>query len=103
LLSFRVETTGPQKRPASGGILPEKTMSNERKHSRSPNRERPAMMESLEGRRLMTATPISAPSPAQLVYSVNIVGMSALTQPLPETTVVARPAPTRFYDFDWWW
>ena len=77
-------------------------MCNERKHS-SSNRQRPAMMESLEGRRLMTATPISAPSPAQLVYSVNIVGMSAPTQPLPGATVVARPAPSGFWDWSDWW
>jgi hypothetical protein len=78
---------------ASGGNTQENAMNREQVNRRNLSRQRPLMVEPLEGRQLMSVTPVPAPSP---VGMQNIIITSVIQPTQPPSAGVAILSPVYF-------
>ena len=65
-------------------------MNRKQMNRRNPSRRRPLMVEPLEGRQLMSVTPVATPSPAGM-QNVIITSVSQPTQPPPAGLAILSP------------
>jgi len=82
--------TGPHERQASGGNTQENVMNREQMNRRNSSRHRPVMVEPLEGRQLMSITPVPALSPVSM-QNVIVTSVSQPAQPPPAGVAILSP------------